>query len=333
MGKSTSQYVKLGVFVILGSLLILVMAYMIGNEQNIFRSTFRITAVFSNVNGLQKGNNVRYSGISVGVVKDIIMENDTSIRVYMQIEESMLAHIKDDAVAMVGSDGLVGSMLINILLGRGEGSPITDGDEIPTFSRINTQDMLTTLNVTNENAALLTANLLEVTQAMRSGSGILGQLLYDSTMARDLRQSFHNLRVSTVQSRQAVNRLNEMIQQWQLEQSAMTLLMDDPEFSEQIRSVASNLDSSGQEIRELIGRLNELVGDLQSGEGTLGLLLRDSVMAEEIRHGLKHLDSGLVKFDENMEALQHNWLTRGYFKKLEREQKKQEKKDRKSKKN
>ena len=59
MGKSTSQYVKLGVFVILGSLLILVMAYMIGNEQNIFRSTFRITAVFSNVNGLQKGNNVR----------------------------------------------------------------------------------------------------------------------------------------------------------------------------------------------------------------------------------------------------------------------------------
>jgi phospholipid/cholesterol/gamma-HCH transport system substrate-binding protein len=48
-------------------------------------------------------------------------------------------------------------------------------------------------------------------------------------------------------------------------------------------------------------------------------------MASEIRHGLKHLDSGLVKFDENMEALQHNWLTRGYFKKLEKEQKKMEK--------
>jgi phospholipid/cholesterol/gamma-HCH transport system substrate-binding protein len=332
MGKSTSQYVKLGIFVILGSLLILVMAYMIGNEQNIFRSTFRITAVFSNVNGLQKGNNVRYSGISVGVVKDIVMENDTSIRVYMQIEESMLDHIKDDAVAMVGSDGLVGSMLINILPGKGEGNPITYGDEISTFSRINTQDMLTTLNVTNENAALLTADLLEVTQALRNGSGILSQLLYDSTMAKDLQQSFHNLRISTVQSRQAVNRLNEMIQQWQLEQSALNLLMNDPEFSDQIRGVASNLDSSGREIRELTGRLNELVGDLQAGEGTLGLLLKDSIMAEEIRHGLKHLDSGLVKFDENMEALQHNWLTRGYFKKLEREQEKQEKKDKKNKK-
>ena len=187
--------------------------------------------------------------------------------------------------------------------------------------------MLTTLNVTNENAALLTADLLEVTQAMRNGSGILGQLLYDSTMAKDLRQSFQTLRVRTVQSRQAVN---EMIQQWQLEQSAMTLVMDDPEFAGQIRNVASNLDSSALEIRELTSRLNGLVGDLQTGEGTLGLLLKDSAMAAEIRHGLKHLDSGLVKFDENMEALKHNWLTRGYFKKLEREQRKQEKREAKS---
>ena len=331
MGKSTSQYVRLGVFVVLGSLLILVMAYMIGNEQNVFRSTFRISAIFKNVNGLQKGNNVRYSGISVGVVKDIVMENDTSIRVHMQIEEGMLAHIKDDAVAMVGSDGLVGSMLINILPGKGKGAPITDGGEISTFSRIDTQDMLTTLNVTNENAALLTADLLEVTQTLRKGSGILNQLLYDSTMARDLQQSFRNLRISTMQSRQAVNRLNDMIQQWQLEKSALTLLMNDAEFSDQIRNVASNLDSSGQEIRELTSRLNELVGDLQAGEGTLGLLLRDTIMAEEIRGGLKHLDSGLVKFDENMEALKHNWLTRGYFKKLEREQRKQEKREKKNK--
>jgi phospholipid/cholesterol/gamma-HCH transport system substrate-binding protein len=331
MGKSTSQYVKLGVFVILGSLLILVMAYMIGNEQNVFRSTFQISAVFKNVNGLQEGNNVRYSGISVGVVKDIVMENDTSIRVHMRIEESMLAHIKDDAVAMVGSDGLVGSMLINILPGKGVGAPITDGGEIASFSRISTQDMLTTLNVTNENAALLTANLLEVTQAMRSGSGILGQLLYDSTMTQDLRQSFHNLRATTIASRQAVDHLNEMIRKWQLEQSTLTLLMDDPQFTEQIRNVVSNLDSSGQEIRELTNGLNGLVADLQAGEGTLGVLLRDTVMAAEIRHGLKYLDSGLVKFDENMEALKHNWLTRGYFKKLEREQRKQEKREKKSK--
>ena len=326
MATSTTQYIRLGVFVILGSLLILAMAYLIGNEQNIFRPTFQITGVFNNVNGLQEGNNVRYSGINVGIVKDIVMENDTSIRVYMQIQEDMLEHIKKNAVAMVGSDGLVGSMLINILPGTGTGEPIRDGDEIATFSRISTQDMLTTLNVTNENAALLTADLLEVTQALRTGSGVLGRLLYDSTMVKDLRQSFRNLNMSTAKSEQAIDRLNSMIREWRLEQSAFTLLMDDPAFAEQIRGVAANLDSSGQEIRELTSRLNDLVGGLQDGQGTLGMLLRDTAVAEEIRHGLKHLDSGLVKFDENMEALKHNWLTRGYFKKLEKQQAKEERK-------
>lgn len=326
MGSSTSQYVRLGVFVILGSLMILVVAYLIGNEQNIFRPTFRITAVFSNVNGLQEGNNVRYSGINVGIVKNIEMENDTSIRVSMQIQEDMLDHIKDNAVAMVGSDGLVGSMLINILPGKGTGGPIRDGDEIPTFSRITTQDMLTTLNVTNENAALLTADLLEITQALRSGTGVLGGLLYDSAMVRDLRQSFRNLNASTAKSEQAIDRLNEMIRQWRLEQSTLTLLMDDPEFTGQIRGVAAHLDSSGREIRELTARLNDLVGGMQRGEGTLGMLLRDTLLEEEIRHGLKHLDSGLVKFDQNMEALKHNWLTRGYFKKLEKQEAKEARK-------
>lgn len=306
--------------------MILVMAYMIGNDQNIFRPTFQITAVFNNVNGLQKGNNVRYSGINVGTVKDIVMEQDTSIRVYMQIQEDMLAHIKDNAVAIVGSDGLVGSMLINILPRPGQGLPVQDGDEIATISRIITQDMLSTLNVTNENAALLTADLLEVTRAMRNGSGVLSRLLYDSTMARDLHQSFHNLQVSTAKSERAIDRLNQMIEQWRLEQSALTLVMDDPEFRDQIRRVAANLDSSGQEIRQLTGRLNDLAGGLEAGEGTLGMLLKDTAMAAEIQHGLKYLDSGLVKFDQNMEALKHNWLTRGYFKKLEKEQRKAAKK-------
>jgi len=325
MATSTTQYIKLGIFVILGSFFILVMAYLIGNEQNIFRPTFQITTVFNNVNGLQEGNNVRYSGINVGIVKNIVMENDTSIRVYMQIQENMLEHIKDNAVAMVGSDGIVGSMLVNIIPGEGTGKLVADGDEIPSFSRISTQDMLTTLNVTNENASLLTADLLAVTQALRSGQGVLGRLLYDSIMAQDLQQSFRNLNRSTAKSEQAIERLNAMIREWRLEQSTLNLLMDDPEFAQQLRDVAANLDSSGQQIRELTGSLNELVGDLQEGEGTLGMLLRDTAMASEIRHGLKHLDSGLVKFDENMEALKHNWLTRGYFKKMEKEQKKLEK--------
>lgn len=324
MGKSNISFVKLGIFVITGSLLLILAAYLIGNEQKMFSRTFELTTVFNNVGGLQVGNNVRYSGINAGTVRAITMETDTSIRVYMRIDMELQPHIKRDALAMVGSDGLVGSMLINIIPGNGPSVPVESGDEIRSFSRISTQDMLTTLNVTNENAALLMGDLLDITQSIRSGSGVLGRLLNDSTLVRDLQESVRNLKLTTAQSNEALTRLNRKISELRFEESALALLLDDPEFSEQVRSIVTGLDSSGQDIRRLTRRLDGLAVSLEAGEGTLGVLLRDSTAARNLQSSLQHLDSGLQKFDQNMEALKHNFLTRGYFRKLERQQKKQD---------
>ena len=170
MAKTTLENLKLGIFVVLGTALLLIAAYLLGNRQNMFGKTFGITAVFKNANGLQNGNNVRFSGINVGTVSQIEMVNDTTIRVHMIITEKMQEHIKNDAIAMIGSDGLVGSMLINIVPGSGEAPLIKEGDVLESVSKIATQDMLSTLNVTNENAALLTADLLEVTRSLARGA-------------------------------------------------------------------------------------------------------------------------------------------------------------------
>ena len=119
MKKEQSTYIKLGLFVVAGSIILMVGAYMLGNQPNMFSSTFEITTRFKNVNGLQEGNNVRFSGIQVGTVSKIVMENDTSVRVHMIIEDDVRQHLRRNAIAMVGSDGLVGSMLINIVPGTG----------------------------------------------------------------------------------------------------------------------------------------------------------------------------------------------------------------------
>ena len=328
MGKTTSHFIRLGIFVITGSALLLMAAYLIGSEQQIFSRTFELSTVFENVSGLQEGNNVRFSGINVGTVKGIVMETDTSIRVHMRIDSDLQQHIKKNAIAVVGSDGLVGSMLINILPDQGESEPVESGDEIRSYSRISTQDMLTTLNVTNENAALLTADLLQVTQALKNGSGTLGRLLHDTTMAKDLKASAANLRITSARAASILDRFDELMAELKFEQSAAALLLDDPDFANQIRNMASNLDSSGVEIRELTTRLNALVGSVEKdGRGSLGVLLHDSISAGHLQNSLRHLDSGLQKFDENMEALKHNFLTRRYFRKMEKEKAKSEKRE------
>ena len=89
MGKSTSENIRLGVFVILGTALLVIGAYLIGNRQNLFGNTMTINVVFTNVNGLQKGNNVRYAGINIGTVSSIKMKNDSIINVGMLIDANM----------------------------------------------------------------------------------------------------------------------------------------------------------------------------------------------------------------------------------------------------
>ena len=77
MNKTINEKLKLGVFVIIGSLLFIVAVYLIGNRQNMFTKTFSISANFNNISGLILGNNVRYSGINVGTVKSIEIINDS----------------------------------------------------------------------------------------------------------------------------------------------------------------------------------------------------------------------------------------------------------------
>ncbi len=87
MKKETSNTLKVGIFVITGLALFIVAIYFIGENQNMFKKTFTISANFNNVSGLMQGNNVRYSGINIGTVKNITMVNDSTIKVDMNIEE------------------------------------------------------------------------------------------------------------------------------------------------------------------------------------------------------------------------------------------------------
>ena len=91
MEKGKVQKIRLGFFVIVGTIFFIVAMYFLGEKQNLFGSTFRVYTIFNDVNGLQKGNNVRFSGIDVGTVTNVKVVNDTSILVTMVIED----HIRE----------------------------------------------------------------------------------------------------------------------------------------------------------------------------------------------------------------------------------------------
>ena len=81
MKKDTGHKVQLGIFISLGIVLFILGIYFVGERQQLFRRSFRISGVFKDVAGLQAGGNVRLSGINVGTVDNITMVSDTSVRV------------------------------------------------------------------------------------------------------------------------------------------------------------------------------------------------------------------------------------------------------------
>ena len=197
MEASSKNKIRLGIFVIVGTLLLVIVLYLIGNRQNLFSNTIKIKAQFANINGLQLGNNVRYSGIDIGTVRTIHIESDTLILVEMALKERMTKHLKRNAVATIGSDGLVGNMIINIIPRNGISQPVRSGDTIASYSRISTDNMMTTLNATNQNLALLSNDLLQITDKILHGNGTLALLLNNPQLSEDIKTSVKNLKASS----------------------------------------------------------------------------------------------------------------------------------------
>lgn len=324
MKTSDSQKLKLGLFVILGTLLLIVAVYLIGQKKEMFQNTLTISAYFQNVNGLKKGNNVRYSGIDVGVVRSIEMENDSIIKINMSIDEKIRPHIKKNAIATIGSDGLVGSKILNILPGQGEAPPIEPGDIIESYSKIRTDELLNTLGVTNENIALLSSDLLVITQRLIKGEGTLGVLLNDTLMARELKQSISNLRVATNKASGVMTDLNGIANELRTDDNSVWgVLMNDTITAEKLRNTIGSLDSLRSDLQTTVQSINTIATDIQNSEGALNYILKDSTLVNELKSTVENINQGTEKFDQNMEALKHNFLFRGYFKKLERQKAKE----------
>ena len=318
MEKKTSRTIRLGIFVLTSVVLFTIAVYLIGQKKDMFSSTFLLKVKFNNVNGLRAGNNVRFSGINVGVVVSVNLQNDSTIEVVMRIQENQRPYIKQNAQATIGTDGLMGNMLININPGR-EASPIVhDNDYIQAFSAVKTNDIMRTLNVTSENAAMLTANLLQITQSIKNGKGTVSYLLYDTVMRKNLSQTMVNLQSASYRTSSLVGQLQQITEEIKKGKGLVGWATQDSTSVVQVKKSLEDLQIASKEIHETTSSLTTIVTKINSSKGALNTLLYDTAAARDIRQTLKNVNEGSARFSEDMEALKHNFLLKKYFKNKEK---------------
>lgn len=194
MKNPNGNRIKLGVFVALGLGLFIAGIYLVGQRKHLFSSTFRISGMFQNIDGLLVGGNVRFAGINIGIVDRITLITDSTVQVDMQIEEGTRKFIKKNANAVISSDGLVGDRIVAISAGPPGMAVVADDDFISTTRNVSIDDILQDMKMATENTVIITNDLAFILENVSDGNGMVGKLFFDSTFAEVVEDAMVNLK-------------------------------------------------------------------------------------------------------------------------------------------
>ncbi|MDQ2772338.1 MAG: MlaD family protein [Bacteroidota bacterium] len=308
---TASNRIRLVLFVLAGLAVLIVTLVLLGKRQNLFGSSLAVQADFRNVSGLLTGNNVRLAGITVGTVKKINILNDSTVRVVMHLNRDVQPYVRKNAVASVGTDGLVGNTIVNLTAVPAPAPLIADGDILRTSTPPAIDEMLKTLSVSNKNLVGITEDLHQITGKL-NGSRALWELLGDQQVADNVRQSLRHVASASATLQASANDIGHLTRGIRQGRGPAGYLLTDKAFAGQMRHVTRQLARSSDTLAGTLGSLQQQV---QTGAGPLHTLLTDTAMSGQLRQTLGNVREGTAGFNENMEALKHNFLLRGYFRK------------------
>jgi len=192
MKTTMSQKTRIGLFTVIGLLILVAGIFIIGKKKNLFGDTFHIYGTFNNVGGLQVGNNIRFAGINVGTVEDISIISDTMIRVDMVLQSKIKPFLKSTSFASIGSDGLMGDKLITITAGAANTVVLANGSRILTINPLDFDKSISKLTKVASNAEIISGELAAITIQIREGKGSMGRLLYHDDLAKGLEGTMKN---------------------------------------------------------------------------------------------------------------------------------------------
>jgi phospholipid/cholesterol/gamma-HCH transport system substrate-binding protein len=297
MEPGKNKKIIVGLFIVLGFILFTVAIFVIGSKENLFTPTFKLNSEFETVIGLKQGASVRMNGISVGKVDNIEIKSKTIVLVEMTLEKGVQKFIKKDSKATISSEGLVGNKIVELIPGSSEAPSIMDNEMLASVKPVEVQDIISGLKETSDNATLITKDLSEITGRINNGEGTLGQLINNDQLYKSVDSSMQNF----VGISGNVNQI---------------LL----KIAGAVDNMTGDFTQLTSTIRKITADISEITRKMNSSESIVGTLLTDTLFANNLKSLMlnanlttKNLENGSFSFAQNMEALKHNFLFKGYF--------------------
>lgn len=322
----------LGLFVLCGLGLFAAGLFIIGNRHQTFAKHVEFRSEFANLSEIAKGAKVEVAGMDAGQVTTVLVPDSPSskFRITMRIDEKLHGLVRTDSVVTVATEGVVGDKFLVISAG-GAQAPIAPPNamlaskeplelsalleqakgalaDIDTTVRnadtaVSTAKVLLASVGGNLNSTLITAkttlvNANDVIAGVKRGEGTAGMLLRDPALAEQVRLSVDNARKAVADVQKAAENTNAIVADVRSREFPRKI----DETMGQARNTVSNLDATSQNVREAVAQFT--APDEKGVPAAVNL--RESVSSI-------HTAAGNIADDS--EALKHNFLLRGYFKK------------------
>ena len=302
---SPARAVGIGVFVLGGLLLFTVGLFMIGDRQMAFAKKFTISTEFKKITGLQPGGIVRVSGAKAGAITKIVPPDAPGgkFRVELEITEELHPLVRLDSVASIETEGLVGGSFLSVGSGTAASPTAASGAAIPSKEPFEIADLMKQMSDTVQKVNDTFDEMRgDVERAVASGADTIDNanaLL--SAVSGDIKAMASNgakLSADAALIAEAV-RTGE---------GSLGKLVNDDELYVRAAGVAKQAEEIATSARQVVDQAKTTLAGFQSKDGPV------EGMAAGLKQTMDDARKAMSAFAENMEALKHNILLRGFFK-------------------
>lgn len=347
MNNKHRRSLIVGIFVTLGLAVFILAIYLVGKKENIFGSPVTIAAIFEDVQGLREGDNVRLSGIDIGTVSSLSFIRDNRVYIEMNLEAQQVMYVKKDSRVTIGNEGLMGSKVVMILPGSIDAQPVAEYDTLTSVEQVDIDDILIEVNKSSENIAIVSNELITITQKINRGDGIFGKIFTDTSLTQNLDDATRNISYIT----ENLYSLSEKVSSGQ---GIVGKLFADTTLTNEIGTAGQNIDEITDNLREITEKINKgegifgrmftdtsltrnlylssrnlqetsksmmlLAERMNNDSSALNLLIDDPVFADSLKILLDRLNTGVVEATDAADAIQRSGLIRLFSKKKEKDE-------------
>jgi len=290
--KNFATDFSVGFVLFVATVVVIASLFVVGDGKRFFTSQAQYQVALPSAGNLKAGSKVSLGGVIAGSIQRVDFSEDlgsSEVIVTLSIDRGYRERIREDSIAYLESQGLLGDAILYIKLGTAD-SPV---QPIGSTIRFKERAMLDTLagEEIRQGTTDLIRNISQVLDDMTKGQGTLGQLLKNPDLYNNINSFTQSLASVTQKVDQISQSLDVLTSQLKDRKGTLGQLF----FSEE---TAKDFSSALTDASRTLGNLREMTDTMKAGRGSIGKLLAQDDLHDTARKTLDEMARAASRIDD-----------------------------------